>query len=172
MNDIRGRLLAQSLIWRLTTQSTVRSSVVVEVQVDDLFDDLRLGRVGADMGTMGAVPEPDETFLLVAAIPDVERLPADPVVAARLGDVAGDLLGMADHLQTVFRLPLELLLGHARPPSAHGEVAGLRRPQVSSISVSSRGARKSHLAYGLNKKGSPVFDALRPLESRSEEHTS
>jgi hypothetical protein len=31
MNDIRGRLLAQSLIWRLTTQSTVRSSVVVEV---------------------------------------------------------------------------------------------------------------------------------------------
>jgi hypothetical protein len=54
--------------------------------------------------------------------PYVERLPADPVVTARLGDVARDLLGMTDHLQPMLRLPLEFLLYTRDLPSAHGEV--------------------------------------------------
>jgi len=90
--------------------------VVVRPQMDDLLDYLGLGRVRTHVRTMRPVPESNETLLLVAAIPDVERLPADPVITARLGDVAGDLPGVADHLQTVLRLPLEFLLGHARPP--------------------------------------------------------
>jgi hypothetical protein len=78
--------------------------------MDDLLDDLRLGRVRTHVRTMGAVPKSNETLLLVAAIPRVERLPADPVIATRLGDVAADLLGVADHLEPMLRLPIKLLL--------------------------------------------------------------
>jgi hypothetical protein len=84
--------------------------VVVRPQVDDLLDDLRLGRVRTHVRTMGAVPKSNETLLLVAAKPPVEGGPADPVIATRLGDVAGDLLGVEDHLEPMLRLPLELLL--------------------------------------------------------------
>jgi hypothetical protein len=73
---------------------------------------------------MRAISKPDEALLFVAAVPGVERLPADAVVATGVGDVAGDLFGGTDHLQTMLRLPVELLLGHAGLPSARGEVAG------------------------------------------------
>jgi hypothetical protein len=64
-------------------------------QVDDLADDLGAGGVGAHPGPVRAVPEPVETLGVIAALPGVEALAADAVVAAGQGDVAGDFLSMA-----------------------------------------------------------------------------
>lgn len=91
--------------------------------------------LGLTNGRLDRSLSPTRTLLLVASMPAVERLPADAVVAARLGDVAGDLLGVTDHLQAMLCLPLELLFRHAGLPSA---LADSKRPQVSSICVSSR----------------------------------
>src|SRR5688572_32400923 len=60
--------------------------VVGLAQVDDLADDLGASLVGADSGPAGAVSEPVEAELVVAAAPLVERLAADAVVAAGQGD--------------------------------------------------------------------------------------
>jgi hypothetical protein len=69
-----------------------RAEVVVLAQVDDLAHDLAAGGVGADLGPMGAVPEPVQAVGVIAAAPGVEALAADAVVAAGQRHVAGDLL--------------------------------------------------------------------------------
>ena len=72
-----------------------RAEVVVLAQVNDLAHDLGAGGVGTDMGPVGPVPEPVQAVRVVAPAPGVEALAADAVVAAGQGDVAGDLLGVA-----------------------------------------------------------------------------
>jgi hypothetical protein len=89
-----------------------RAEVVVLAQIDDLADDLGAGGVGADLGPVGAVPEPVQTVGVVAAAPGVEALAADAVVATGQGNVAGDLLGMAQDGQATPGHPEQLLLGH------------------------------------------------------------
>jgi hypothetical protein len=69
-----------------------RAEVVVLAQVDDLAHDLGAGGVGADVGSVGAVPEPVQAVGVIAAAPGVEALAADAVVAAGQRHVAGDLL--------------------------------------------------------------------------------
>src|SRR5215211_134669 len=76
-----------------------RPEVVVLAQVDDLADDLGAGLVGADPGSAGPVAQPVQAEFVVAAAPFVERLPADAVVAAGQGDVAGDLFSVAQDRQ-------------------------------------------------------------------------
>jgi hypothetical protein len=65
----------------------------------------------------GSITEPIDTVLVVAALPLVEALSADPVVAARASDVAGDLLGMLEDRQASLGLAGELLLSHQVPLS-------------------------------------------------------
>jgi hypothetical protein len=89
-----------------------RAEVVVLAQVDDLVDDLGPGGVGAHPWPVGAVPEPVETVGVVAAFPGVEALAADAVVAAGQGDVAGDLLSVAQDREAALGHPGQLLLGH------------------------------------------------------------
>jgi hypothetical protein len=71
------------------------AEVVVLAQVDDLAHDLGPGGVGADLRPVGAVPEPVQAVGVVAPAPGVEHLAADAVLAAGQGDVAGDLLSVA-----------------------------------------------------------------------------
>jgi hypothetical protein len=78
-----------------------RAEVVVLAQGDDLAHDLGAGGVGADLGPVGAVPESVQTIRVVAAAPGVKALAADAVVAAGQGDVAGDLLSVAQDRQGV-----------------------------------------------------------------------
>jgi hypothetical protein len=54
----------------------------------------------------GSVLQPFETELLMASLPGVEGLPGDPVVPARHGDVAGDLLGVVEDRQAVLHEPI------------------------------------------------------------------
>jgi hypothetical protein len=89
-----------------------RAEVVVLAQVDDLADHFGAGGVGADVGAVGAVPEPVQAVGVVAAAPGVEALAADAVVAAGQGHVAGDLLSMAQDRQASLGHPGQLLLGH------------------------------------------------------------
>jgi hypothetical protein len=72
-----------------------RPEVVVLAQVDDLAHDLGAGGVGAHRWPVGTIPEPVQAVGVVAAFPGVEDLAADAVLAAGQGDVAGDLLSMA-----------------------------------------------------------------------------
>jgi hypothetical protein len=72
-----------------------RAEVVVLAQVDDLADNLGASGVGTDLGAVGAVPEPVQAVLVIAASPLVEALAADAVIAAGQADVAGDLLSVA-----------------------------------------------------------------------------
>jgi hypothetical protein len=72
-----------------------RAEVVVLAQVDDLAHDLGAGGVGTDLRPVGAVPEPVQAVGVVAPAPGVEHLAADAVLAAGQGDVAGDLLSVA-----------------------------------------------------------------------------
>src|SRR5512132_448454 len=51
-------------------------------------------------------------ILLVPALPAVEALPGDPVVPARHGDVAGHLLGMAQHRKPVTHHPIQHRFAH------------------------------------------------------------
>ena len=76
-----------------------RAEVVVLAQVDDLADHLGAGGVGADPGTVGAVPESVQAVLLIALAPLVEHLPADAVLAAGQRHVAGDLLSVTKDCQ-------------------------------------------------------------------------
>jgi hypothetical protein len=89
-----------------------RAEVVVLAQVEDLADHLGAGGVGTDLGPVGTVPQPVQAVGVVALAPLVEYLPADAVVAARQGDVAGDLLSMAQDRQASLGHPEQLLLGH------------------------------------------------------------
>jgi pantoate kinase len=93
------------------------SEVVVGTEIDDLGDDFGRGGEGAHLGALGAVAQTVETQLLVVTELAVVGLPADSVVATGLGDVAADLLGVADDRETVLCLPLKLLLGHKPSPS-------------------------------------------------------
>jgi hypothetical protein len=70
--------------------------------------------------------------------PYVERLPADPVVTARLGDVARDLLGMTDHLRRCFACLSSSCSTRATSPQLMAKWAVMKRPQVSSITISFR----------------------------------
>jgi hypothetical protein len=88
------------------------AEVVVLAQVDDLAHDLGAGGVGADLGPVGAVPEPVQAVLVIALAPLVEHLAADAVVAAGQGDVAGDLRSMTQDRQTPLGATGQLLLGH------------------------------------------------------------
>jgi hypothetical protein len=88
-----------------------RPEVVVLAPVDDLADDLGAGGVGAHLGPVGAVPEPVQAVGVVAALPAVEALAADALVAASQRDVAGDLLSMAQDRQAPRRPSGQLLLG-------------------------------------------------------------
>jgi hypothetical protein len=85
-----------------------RPEVVVLAQVDDLAHDLDMGGPGADQRPLGPVPQAFDAMGLVAAVPDVVALAADAVVAAGQGDVAGDLLGMADDRQATPHLTRQL----------------------------------------------------------------
>jgi hypothetical protein len=89
-----------------------RAEVVVLAQVDDLAHDLGAGGVGADLGTVGAVPESVQAVGVVATLPGVVALAADAVVAAGQRYVAGDLLSMAQDRQASLGHPEQLLLGH------------------------------------------------------------
>jgi hypothetical protein len=86
--------------------------VVVLAQVDDLAHDLGAGGLGADLGAVGAVPEPVQAVGVIAPTPGVEALAADTVVAAGQADVAGDLLSVAQDGQASLGHPEQLLLGH------------------------------------------------------------
>src|SRR5262245_33064421 len=89
-----------------------RPEVVVLAQVDDLADHLGAGGVGAEVGAMGAVPQPVQAVGVVAALPGVEALAGAAVLAAGQGDVAGDLLSVAQDRQASLGHPGQLLLGH------------------------------------------------------------
>src|SRR5512133_335924 len=89
-----------------------RAEVVVLAQGDDLADDLGAGGLGADLGPVGAVPEPVQAVGVIATPPGGEALAADAVLAAGQGDVAGDLLSMAQDRQAPLGHPGQLLLGH------------------------------------------------------------
>jgi hypothetical protein len=89
-----------------------RPEVVVLAQVDDLAHDLGASGVRADEGPVGTVPEPVQAVSVVAALPGVEALAADAVVAAGQRHVAGDLLSMAQDCQAALGHPGQLLLGH------------------------------------------------------------
>ena len=65
--------------------------------------------------------------LFVAALPDVERLTGDSVVAARHGHISGHFIGMAEDRQTLLHLSINLCFGHLR----------IWAPEVSSGSFSS-----------------------------------
>ena len=73
------------------------------------------------MGLAGAVPEPVEAVLVLAA-PGVERLAADALGAAGQRDVAGDLLGVGGGRQATLGHPGQPLLG----PRASALVGGAR----------------------------------------------
>jgi hypothetical protein len=88
------------------------AEVVVLAQVEDLAHDLGTGGVGADLGPVGAVPEPIEAVGVIAAAPGVEHLAAAAVVAAGQRHVAGDLLSMAQDGESSLGHPGQLLLGH------------------------------------------------------------
>jgi hypothetical protein len=57
-----------------------RPEVVVLAQVEDLADDLGAGGLRADLGAVGAVPEPVQAVGVVAALPGGEALAADAVL--------------------------------------------------------------------------------------------
>jgi hypothetical protein len=86
--------------------------VVVLAQVDDLADNLGASGVGTDLGAVGAVPEPVQAVLVIAASPLVEALAADAVIASGQADVAGDLLSVAQDRESSLGHPEQLLLGH------------------------------------------------------------
>jgi hypothetical protein len=88
------------------------AEVVVLAQVEDLAHDLGAGGVGADLGPVGAVPEPVQAVLVIALAPLVEHLAADAVVAAGQRHVAGDLRSMAQDGESSLGHPGQLLLGH------------------------------------------------------------
>jgi len=88
------------------------AEVVVLAQGDDLADDLGAGGVGADLGAVGAVPEPVKAVGVIAPAPGVEALAADAVGAAGQADVAGDLFSMTQDRQATIGHPGQLLLGH------------------------------------------------------------
>src|SRR5665213_195632 len=90
----------------------VRPEVVVLAEVDDLADDLLLRRLGAQVRPRGSIPQADDAQLLVPAEPHVVALPGDAVVPTCQGDVAADLLGMADDRQPSSRVSGEFSLGH------------------------------------------------------------
>jgi hypothetical protein len=94
-----------------------RTEVVVLAQVDDLADHVGVRCQWAAMRSAGSVTEPIDTVLVVAALPRVEALSADPVVAARTSDVAGDVLGVLEDRQASLGLAGELLLGQKVPLS-------------------------------------------------------
>jgi len=71
-----------------------RTKVVVLAQVDDLADDLDLGRPGAVERPARAIPQAFLTQLLESVQPLAEGRPADPVRPARRRNVPGDLLRM------------------------------------------------------------------------------
>ena len=85
---------------------------MVLAQVDDLAHDLGAGGVGADVGAVGAVSEPVQAVGVIAPTPGGEALAADAVLAAGQGDVAGDLLSMAQDRQASLGHPGQLLVGH------------------------------------------------------------
>jgi len=58
------------------------------------------------------VSQPLEPLLLEPVAPLVERGTADPVVTARLGDIAGHLFSMLQHRPPVVRYPSLLSLRH------------------------------------------------------------
>src|SRR4051812_29452614 len=64
------------------------------------------------MGAAGAVTQAVQALGVIAALPGVEALAADAVVAAGQGDVAGDFLSVAQDRQAPFGRPGQLLLGH------------------------------------------------------------
>src|SRR5829696_5823507 len=66
-----------------------------------------------------------------AALPGVEQLSADPVVATRHRHIAGDFLGMAEDGQASTHLTIEQWITHAGSPTD-------QPTQVSSISLSFR----------------------------------
>jgi hypothetical protein len=82
-------------------------------QVHDFADDLFGGGVGTVMGALGAVSQTGQALCFVAALPAVEPVATDPVVAARGRHVAGHFLGVTQDHQPVFGLSLQLVFVHA-----------------------------------------------------------
>jgi hypothetical protein len=110
-----------------------RAEVVVLPQVNDLLDDLGGCLVRAVRRPGGPVPQPGQAALgLVAAVPGVEDLPADPVVPAGHGHVPGDLAGVADDRQPPGSVLVQFFYSQ-RSPITQG-------PQMSTVSVSFRGS--------------------------------
>jgi hypothetical protein len=72
------------------------TEVIVLPEIDDLGDHFAGSLVRARVWANRPIPEADHSLLLVAAIPPVVGGTADAVVAARLSDAAGHLLGVAD----------------------------------------------------------------------------
>jgi hypothetical protein len=98
----------------------VRAEVVALAQVDDLSDDLGLGRVRDVVRARRPITQALLTVLFVPPLPLVERRPADPVIPAGLGDAAGDFLGVAQDRQPMTDLALLFDLGHGAVLSQTG----------------------------------------------------
>jgi hypothetical protein len=83
------------------------AKVVVLPKVQDLPDDVDVGRVGAGFGPLGAGAQPVDAIELVAAVPDVVGLQADALVAAGHRDVTGDFLDVVDDRQASPRFSVQ-----------------------------------------------------------------
>jgi hypothetical protein len=86
-----------------------RAEVVAGPQVDDLLNDLRRCLVRAVRRPGGPVSQRGGAPGLVAAVPGVKDLPADPLVPAGHRHVPSDLAGVADDRQ-----PPRSVSDHAR----------------------------------------------------------
>jgi hypothetical protein len=64
------------------------------------------------MRTARAITQAVESLGLVAALPGVEALPGDPVVATGGGDVAGHFLSVLKDRQPSLGLSVEMSFGH------------------------------------------------------------
>lgn len=76
-------------------------------QVDDFPDHLGVGRVRRGLGRLGAGAQAFDARGLVAAVPRVVRLSADPEVAAGHRDVPGDFFDVAYHRQAPLGLAVK-----------------------------------------------------------------
>ena len=90
----------------------LETEIEILKRVTPLADDVGPSRQRTVVGPAGSVPQAVNAFVVVAPLPRVEALAADPVVPARQGDVAGHFLGVEEDRQAPLGLPGELLLGH------------------------------------------------------------
>ena len=129
-----------------------RAEVVMLAQVDDLLDDVGMGDRRAVQRSAGAVLEALQALVFVSALPPVEDVAADAVVAAGGGDVSADLLRMLQHRQAPIRPPDQILLtphtiSHAAPFTRSPDC---QQPQsVLDLERCSRGAFPSSVTHEL-----------------------